>query len=357
MKAARFYIAGDVRIEDIDGPTERLGRHELLIHNRACGICGTDLHEYRHGPVYTFREPHPLTGAMLPQILGHEFSGVVEAVGSDVRNAKVGDRVAIMPQVFCGRCEQCMAGRQQCCVDIAAIGLSWRWGGLGEYAIVHEPHVATLPESVSDAAGALVEPAAVAVHSVASAPVRPGDVVLVTGGGPIGQLVALAALAAGAGAVFLSEPNRARRGSAAALGLTGVIDPIGADVAERLAAETNGSGADVCIECSGSQAGLDASLASVKRGGTVTQTALHERPVQLDATAHLTLRDVTLKGVYCYPVTSWPRVIRMIASGRLPVERIVTAQIALDDVVEKGFEALLDPNGSEVKVLVSHPRA
>jgi (R,R)-butanediol dehydrogenase / meso-butanediol dehydrogenase / diacetyl reductase len=130
-----------------------------------------------------------------------------------------------------------------------------------------------------------------------------------------------------------------------------VIDPLSDDVAGRVASETGGRGADVCIECSGNQRALDACLAAVRRGGTVIQTALYLHRVEVDADS-LVMRDVTLKGVYCYPVTSWPRVIRMIASGRLPVERIVTDRIALDELVERGFEALLDPEGSQVKVVV-----
>jgi (R,R)-butanediol dehydrogenase/meso-butanediol dehydrogenase/diacetyl reductase len=350
MRAARFYTAGDVRIEELPAPEEP-GPGELLVRVRECGICGTDLHEYRHGPVQTRTTPHPRTGAGLPQILGHEFSGVVEAVGPGVRKAAVGDRVAIMPQVFCGECEACSTGFQQRCDAVAVVGLSWPWGGFAEYAIVGDDHVAVLPAEVTDAAGALVEPAAVAVHAVSSSGMQPGETVLVTGGGPIGQLAALAALAAGAGDVYLSEPSPGRRRRAAELGISGVIDPRAEDVAGRLASETGGAGADVCIECSGVQRALDACLAAVRRGGTVIQTALHLQPVQVDADA-LVMRDLTLKGVYCYPVTSWQRVIRMIASGRLPVERIVTGRIELDDLVEGGFEALLDEEASQVKVLV-----
>jgi (R,R)-butanediol dehydrogenase/meso-butanediol dehydrogenase/diacetyl reductase len=296
-------------------------------------------------------EPHPRTRAGLPQILGHEFSGVVEAVGEGVRGAAVGDRVAIMPQVFCGECEACSTGFKQRCEEMAVVGLSWAWGGFAEYAVVGNDHVAVLPPEVSDAAGALVEPAAVAVHAVSLSGLEPGAVLLVTGGGPIGQLAALAGLAAGAGAVYLSEPNPGRRALAAELGLGGVIDPVAEDVAARLARETGGAGADVCIECSGNQRALDGCLAAVRRGGTVIQTALYLHPVQVDADA-LVMRDITLRGVYCYPVTSWPRVIRMIATGRLPVERIVTGRIGLDDLVAGGFEALLDGEGAEVKVLV-----
>ena len=352
MRAARFHSAGDIRVEEVPQPSHELVADQLLIRTRACGICGTDLHEYRHGPIHTLTQPHPRSGAVVPQILGHEFSGEVAAAGPDVRAIAIGDRVAIMPQVYCGRCAQCLAGRQQCCLNLMAVGYSWPWGGFGEYALVHEPQVATLPDDISDAAGALVEPAAVGVHAVASAPVRPGDRVLVSGGGPIGQLSALAALAAGAGAVYLAEPNDGRRALAAGLGLTDVIDPRATPVAERLMDETGGLGADVALECSGSPPGLEGCLAAVRSGGTVVQTALFPGPVALDVSAALTLRDVTLKGVYCYPVTSWPRVIRLIATGRLPVERIVTAHVGLDEIVPGGFEPLTSADSAHVKVLV-----
>ena len=352
MKAARFYTAGDIRVEQAAAPEAGPVADQVLVRTSECGICGTDLHEYRHGPIHTLADPHPRSGAHIPQILGHEFAGEVVAAGPDVRGVAVGDRVAIMPQVYCGRCAQCLAGRQQCCLNLTAVGYSWPWGGFAEYALLHEPQVSPLPDEMSDAAGALVEPAAVGVHAVASAPVRPGDTVLVSGGGPIGQLTALAAVAAGAGAVFLAEPNDGRRTLAAGLGLSDVIDPRAESVAERLTAETDGLGADVAMECSGSRPGLEGCLAAVKSGGTVVQTALFPGPVELDVSGALTMRDVTLRGVYCYPVTSWPRVIRMIASGRLPVERIVTGRIGLDDIVPRGFEALIDPGGTHVKVLV-----
>jgi (R,R)-butanediol dehydrogenase / meso-butanediol dehydrogenase / diacetyl reductase len=222
---------------------------------------------------------------------------------------------------------------------------------MGEYAIVTDHQVARLPDEMTDAQGALVEPTAVAVHAVSSAPVRVGDNVLVTGGGPIGQLVALSALAAGAGAVYLSEPNPRRRERAARLGLTGVVDPTASDVVDELH-QAVPEGLDVAIECAGNQRALDACIDSVRAGATVVQTALHPRAVQLDPT-RLTLRDVSLKGVNCFPVTSWPRVIRLIASGRLPAERVVTGQVPLTSAIEEGFHALLDPDSEHIKVLVA----
>jgi (R,R)-butanediol dehydrogenase/meso-butanediol dehydrogenase/diacetyl reductase len=97
MLAARFYAAGDVRVDEVPAPSEELGPHDVLVRVHECGICGTDLHEYSHGPLYTSESPHRVTGVSLPAILGHEFSARVEMVGSDVRTVGPGDRVAIMP--------------------------------------------------------------------------------------------------------------------------------------------------------------------------------------------------------------------------------------------------------------------
>jgi (R,R)-butanediol dehydrogenase/meso-butanediol dehydrogenase/diacetyl reductase len=350
MRALRLLGLRRLEVTEVQAPSEP-GLHEVVLRNRLCGICGTDLHEYADGPSLVTAEPHPLTGAQLPQILGHEFSGEVIAVGSEVTAVRIGDRVCVMPLFFCGTCPACVAGRQQICTRLGAVGYNWQWGGMGEYATVAEHQVARLPDSMTDAQGALVEPTAVAIHAVSSAPVRPGDAVLVTGGGPIGQLVALSCLAAGAGAVYASEPNNARRAQAAGLGLTRVIDPSAADAMAQLREDVP-AGVDVAIECAGNGAALEACISAVRPGGTVVQTALHPKPVQIDA-QQLTLRDVTIKGVVCFPVTSWPRVIQLIASGRLPAERIITGEVALDNAIEDGFEALLDPQGSHVKVLVA----
>jgi (R,R)-butanediol dehydrogenase / meso-butanediol dehydrogenase / diacetyl reductase len=353
MRAARFHAGHDIRIDRVPAPgADGLTSHEVLVRIRECGICGSDLHEYTDGPIYTPTHPHPITGVSVPVILGHEFSGEVVAIGSAVTSVSVGDRIAAMPQIFCGTCSQCMAGRQQTCQNLAAVGYSGAWGGLAEYGAFREDQVFPLSEHMTFTQGALVAPTAVAVHAVSSAPLRPGDAVLVTGGGPIGQLAALAAVAFGAGSVVLSEPNPGRRARAAQLDLTRVVDPRADDLTLLVAEVTQGHGFDVCIEASGSQPALDACFDAVTLGGVIVQTALGTRPVQLDASHKLTLRDVTYKGVYCYPVTIWPRIIGLVGSGALPADTVVTATIPLEQLID-GFEALLDPVGDALKIIVT----
>lgn len=350
MRAVRFHAARDIRVEDVAEPGDP-GSHEVVLRPRLCGICGTDLHEFTAGPIVTPSEPHPLTGAQNPQILGHEFSADVVAVGRDVTTARPGDRVAVMPLAYCGECYYCVRGDNHLCVRMGCVGLSWAWGGLGSLAIVNEYQVAVLPSALSYEQGALIEPAAVAVYGVERGGVRPGDSVLITGAGPIGSLAALAARAAGAGAVFLSEPNPVRAARAEPLDVTEILDPSKADVPGELRRRTGGIGVDVAVECAGNARALDDCVMSTRRGGTVVQTGLHVGPAEVRPMVW-SENDLTIAGTWCYHVYDWPRIAAMIEGGAFPVERIVTSRVSLEDTVPRGFEVLVDPRGSEIKVLV-----
>ncbi len=350
MRAVRYHAAHDIRVEQVTEPDE-LRPNELLVRPRVCGICGTDLHEYVAGPIVTPTEPHPLTGAQNPQILGHEFSADVIEIGSDVHSARPGDRVAIMPLIFCGQCYFCLRGLNHLCTTMACVGLSWAWGGLGELAIVADYQVAVLPDELSYEQGALIEPAAVAEYGVARGGVRPGDSVLVAGAGPIGALTVLAAQAAGAGAVYVSEPNRIRASSAAHLGATKIFDPAQTSLAEELKERTHGIGVDVAIECSGNARALEDCVNSTRRHGTVVQTGLHIGPAEVHPMVW-SLNDLTIVGTWCYRVYDWQRIGALIQSGAFPVERVITAQIAMDATVPDGFDVLIDPEGSAIKILV-----
>ncbi len=316
-----------------------------------CGICGTDLHEYAVGPIVTPTSPHPLTGVTLPQILGHEFSARVVEVGPAVRDVRVGDRVAIMPAIVCGRCRYCRRGQGHLCVQFACTGLSAETGGLAELAVVKEYQVARLPDEVSDLEGAVVEPAAVAAYGVERAGVTGGDVVLVTGAGPIGILSAMYASAAGASAVIISEPNKNRSALAEKLDIGFVVDPTTGALEDLVAELTGGDGVDLAVECSGSTPGLSSCVTQTRKRASIVQTGLHTKPATLDAMA-LSEKDLTLFGSWCWNMTDWPRIIRLIATGQYPVAKAVTAQIPLDDVVSRGFDALIDPQGDQLKVLV-----
>jgi (R,R)-butanediol dehydrogenase/meso-butanediol dehydrogenase/diacetyl reductase len=351
MRAAVYHAAKDIRIEDVAEPNGGLGPTEVLVSPRQVGICGTDLHEYASGPIVTPAEPHPLNGAQLPQILGHEFSADIEAVGSDVTRVAPGDRVSIMPLAWCATCDFCRRGLNHLCPKMACVGLSWDWGGFASLAVIDEYQAWKLPENLSYDQGALIEPAAVAANGAARGGVVAGDRVLVTGAGPIGALSVLAAQAAGAGEVYLSEPNPRRAARAEGLGAAAILDPKEVDVAVEVRELTQGAGVDVALECAGNEPALRTCMAATRSGGTVAQVGLHVKDAAIDA-MELAERDLSLVGVWCYSVHEWPRITGQVASGAFPVERVVSDRIPLADTVERGFEALIDPEGDQIKILV-----
>lgn len=349
MRALRFHAAGDLRVEEVAAPGPP-GRGEVTIRVAAVGICGTDLHEYVAGPIVTPVEPHPLTGARNPQILGHELSGDVVAVGQGVTRVRVGDRVAVMPLAYCGTCPYCVRGTQHLCVTMGCVGLSHPWGGMADLATVSEYMVVPLPDAVSYRQGALIEPTAVAAYGVERAGVQPGEAVLVTGAGPIGALAALCARAAGAGSVYISEPNPARRARAEALGVATVLDPAAVDVPALLREECGGLGVDRVIECSGHPAGLKAGLESLRRRGTLAQTGLFVGTATVEPMLWA-LNDLTIVGTWCYWVFDFDRIAASIATGSLPVEKVVTSTVPLDAAPD-AFALLASGAADQIKILI-----
>jgi (R,R)-butanediol dehydrogenase/meso-butanediol dehydrogenase/diacetyl reductase len=208
-----------------------------------------------------------------------------------------------------------------------------------------------LPAEVSDLEGAVIEPASVAAYGVDRVGVAGGDIVLVTGAGPIGVLSAMYASAVGASTVVIAEPNPNRAALAAAMNIGPVIDPTSDEFSAVLDDLTKGIGVDVAVECSGSSPGLATCITHTRRHGSIAQTGLHTRPATLDAMA-LSAKDLSLVGTWCYRITDWPRIIRLVASGKYPVAKAVTAQVPLEDVVAKGFDVLVDPRGNQLKILV-----
>lgn len=353
MKAAVYYGAADIRIEDVDPPS-RPGRAEVLIEPAYVGICGTDLHEYAEGPIVIPTSPHPLTGAQLPQILGHEFSATVRDIGPEVTNVVPGDRVAVMPSYSCGVCLQCLSGQAQVCRRFASLGLSARWGGMAAQAIALESQLTVLPKSVSLLQAALAEPAKVAAYAVDRGKVLPGGSVLIVGGGPIGALCALYAHAAGIAIILVSEANPERRALLRQLNIGTVIDPTTDDLQTAVELATHGEGVDAAIEAAGSNGALVAAMDAIRPRGVVVQAALHTRAVTYDPMV-MSLKDGSIESTWCWTTYDWRRIVDLIATGRFPIETVVTGTIAMDSVID-GFTALLSPTSPHLKLLVEVTR-
>ncbi|HHU20560.1 MAG TPA: 2,3-butanediol dehydrogenase [Bacilli bacterium] len=350
MKAARIYGAKDVRVENVE--LKNLGTKDVKIEVAWAGICGSDLHAYTD-PVglLPVDDVHPLSDRKLPLTLGHEFSGTITEVGSDVTSLKVGDRVCVEPNLRCGECKECREANYHLCRNSGAafIGLADD-GGFAEYCVLDEKHVFQIPENMTLEQGALVEPTAVTHRGVELAGVRPGDKVLVTGAGPIGLLTALCARAAGATTVYVSDVSKERLELANSFGFVTALNPTEEDVVERIMKDTDNTGVDAAIECAGVQATFDTCLSAVKITGTVCLVAIFAEDPKL-STFQALVKEAKIVSSLAY-ANNYDRVIDLIASGQVPAEKVITNKINLDKIVDDGFELLLNDK-SQSKVLVN----
>ncbi|HET7399186.1 MAG TPA: 2,3-butanediol dehydrogenase [Intrasporangium sp.] len=339
-----------MRIDWVPEPEPGPGTVKIAVE--WCGICGTDLHEYFDGPIFCPApgKSHPLTGASLPVVLGHEFVGTVHSVGEGVRRIRLGDRVVVEPRRSCGQCAACTSGRYNCCPRAATIGLQGGGGGLAQYIVVDEDLVFQIGD-LSAEVGALIEPLAVAHHAIGQGPRPQGATAVVFGGGPIGLLVVWMLKAMGASTVCLVEPSEARRSRAGRLGADHALDPTAYPSTERMLEYAGLSDVDVAFECAGVEAALQGCLIAVRPGGTVVNVAISGRPLSLDLTP-LLLKEIHLVGTICYANDHQP-VIDLLRRYALPVETLVTKRIGLDQLVTAGFRALASGDENHVKILVS----
>lgn len=355
MKAVRFHGVGDIRLDEVQPPNaSALAPDDVLVAPRITGICGTDLHEYVAGPIVTPQKPHPFTGASNPQILGHEFSAEVLAVGDAVSHVAKGDRISVQPLVMPRSDYYGKRGLYHLSPSMGCVGLSWAWGGMAEQAVIKDYNAQPISDGLSDEQGAMIEPAAVALYGVDRGGITAGSTVLVSGAGPIGALSVLAARACGASTIIVSEPNPNRRRIMAEIApYATIVDPRADDLQSAVRDLTEeGVGVDAALECVGLEMSLNACVEAVRRQGKVVQVGLHMKPANIDAMLWA-LKDISVEATWCYPVQIWPRIARMIASGSFPVEKIITARIDGENTVARGFEALLDPSGEHLKILVT----
>lgn len=312
----------------VESPVLPPGLGQVRIETAFCGVCGTDLHVYLG---------HMDQRVADPQILGHEMSGVVAEIGADVSRWSVGDRVVVRPLDPCGDCPACAAGHTHICQNLKFLGLDTPGAFQQSWTVpAHTLH--RLPATVSLELGALVEPLAVACHDVRRARLKEGETAVVIGGGPIGLLVALAARHIGA-RVLMTEVNPFRIGLARELGLE-VLDPGETDVAARVEACTEGAGADVVFEVSGSAAGAAAMTQFPRARGRIVIVGIFSQPAPVDLFRFF-WRELELVGARVYQPADFEQAIRWIAEDVLPLERLITDQCGLDGLAD-AFRRMAD---------------
>jgi 2-desacetyl-2-hydroxyethyl bacteriochlorophyllide A dehydrogenase len=300
-----------------DAPVPTPGEGEVLLEVKAVGICGSDLHILAGEFPPT---PYPITP-------GHEFAGVVSALGPGVETVAVGDRVAVDPSLFCGRCRYCQAGRGNLCADWGAIGDTVD-GAFAEYVVVPARNAYRLPDDMSFAAGALVEPMSCVVHGLHRLNIRAGSDLLVVGGGTIGLSLLQAATRSGATTVDVVDTDASRRELARSFG----ADAVAADAAELVAAR--GRGYDYVIEATGVPAAAEAALAALDRGGTLLIFGVAPEHAAIPIAPFRVYNDEqTILGTMAV-LDSFAPALRMLSAGVIDAGRMVTHRFRLEQFDE-----------------------
>jgi L-iditol 2-dehydrogenase len=321
-RAAVLHGVHDLRIDDI--PVPEPGPGEVLVQVRAVGVCGSDVHYYEHGRVGAHVVHAPL-------ILGHEAGGMIVRQGPGATRHQIGQRVALEPGVPCGACQQCRSGRYNLCAEVRFFATPPIHGAFANYVTIHQDFAFPLPDSVSDDAGALVEPLSVGIWACRKARLQGGEHVLVTGAGPIGLLAMQAALALGATRVTVTDVNPHRLELARRTGAARAVD-----LREQPLAEA-GIEADVLLECSGHPAALAGGIGSLRPAGVAVAVGMGPGEEATIPLALLQNREFTLTGTFRYANT-YPTAIGLVAAGRVDVEAIVTGHYPLEEA-EKALQA------------------
>lgn len=321
-RAAVLHGVHDLRIDDV--PVPEPGPREVLVEVRAVGVCGSDVHYYEHGRI----GPHVVRE---PLILGHESGGVIVQQGPGATRHQIGQRVALEPGVPCGACQQCRTGRYNLCAEVRFFATPPVHGAFANYVTIHQDFAFPLPDSVSDDAGALIEPLSVGIWACRKARLQGGERVLVTGAGPIGLLAMQAALALGATQVTVTDVNPHRLELARRTGAARTVDlreqPLG----------DAGVEADVLLECSGHPAALADGIRSLRPAGVAVAVGMGPGEEATIPLALLQNRELTLTGTFRY-ANIYPTAIGLVAAGRVDVEAIVTGHYPLEEA-EKALQA------------------
>jgi L-iditol 2-dehydrogenase len=320
-------LTGERALSIEDRPLPAFQPDEVLVRVAAVGVCGSDVHYFRHGRIGDFVVDGPL-------VLGHELSGTIVAVGDGVDAGRVGQRVAVEPQKPCHRCRECEAGRYNLCPNMEFYATPPIDGAFTGYVAIQAEFAHPIPDSMSDEAAALLEPLSVAITTMRKAHIVPGSTVLIAGAGPIGIICAQTARAFGAAEVIVSDLVPERRERALKYGATRVIDPIETDVA------TAGLDVNAFIDASGSPRAVFSGIKAVRPAGFAVLVGLGNPEMTLPI-EHIQNLEITVTGIFRYTDT-WPAGIHLVSSGQIDLDSLVTGRFDLEHV-EEALESDLDP--------------
>ncbi len=326
IRAVVYHAPGDVRVERVPRPACEPGG--LLVRVEACAVCGSDLKASRSG--------NPRLRP--PIVMGHEFAGVIEAVGAGAGGFAPGERVVMATSVSCGACAYCRRGWPNLCADLAPMGFVYP-GGMAEAVAlparaVRNDHVVKAPPDLPAVHAALAEPVSCAVNACERCDVRPGDTVVVVGAGPMGLINACVARAFGARTVVLAEVNGARLRQAEGFGMDRLVDPAAEDLAAVVREATGGAGADVAIVAAPAAKPQEDALALVRKRGTVCLFASlpeGKAAIALDS-RRIHYGELRVIGSSDSTAAHVRRALDLMRDGALPLDRLVTHRMGLDRV-------------------------
>ena len=335
MQAGVYSGVENLKLQE--WPEPELNAGEMLVKVRYAGICGTDM------MIHAGKHPRVVP----PRVLGHEIFGtVVETRAAGESKLKQGDRVAVFPLISCGRCAPCREGNAHVCEKLGLIGIDTD-GGFAEYVKASPEQLIPVPPGVDDEPAALVEPLSVAVHVVRTSEFTAGDTALVTGAGPIGNLIAQVLRAVGARRVLVSEAKPFRRNLAERMGFA-VVNPLETKPLEAVRRLTGESFADHVFEATGAKAAYHDAIQSCKIRGHITFVGLPKLSPEVDVLS-LVFKEIRTSGARVYTPKDFLVAISLLERGVIDVKSVVTDRLPLKDI-EEGLRKMHDPDSS-LKIL------
>ena len=321
---------------------EPLGPRDVRIAVHTVGICGSDVHYYQHGGIGPFVVKEPM-------ILGHEAAGTVTELGKDVKHLKKGDRVCMEPGIPDANSRATREGMYNLDPAVRFWATPPIHGVLRPDVVHPADFTFKLPDNVSFAEGAMVEPLAVGMHGANKAKIRPGDVAVVTGAGPIGMVTVLAALAGGCAQVILSDVQQPKLDLGAKLGPVVPVNIAKQKLRDVVDEHTEGWGADIVFECSGNEKAAAGVFEALKPGGTVVYIGMPGAPIAYDVVA-AQIKEARVEHVFRYAHV-YPRALALMGSGQLDVKPLITDTFKFDDSV-KAFDFACDMPATSVKAQI-----
>ncbi|MFW5976434.1 MAG: zinc-dependent alcohol dehydrogenase family protein [Bacillota bacterium] len=315
MKAAVFNKPGKIEVKEISKPG--LSSGEVLVKVKATGICGTDHH--------IFQGEAP---ADFPVVPGHEMSGVVEKKAENVTKVDPGDKVTVNPNIHCGHCYYCQRGEINLCENLQAVGVTQN-GGFAEYVVIPETNIHKLEDEISFEEGAMIEPISCCLHGIDLADIKPGDKVVIIGGGAIGLILAQLARISGAAEVFISEPEKSRQLIAKELGFNKIYSP---EAINKSLFDFSDPGADIVIEAVGLETTIRQSLKLVRSGGTVLLFGVSPENLDIPLSPfQVYKKELTIKGSNINPFVT-ERALDLLNSNKVIVDNLISSTYVLEQL-------------------------